>query len=268
TPGTFALMGQVALLYWFSALLKRSPEWWTEGSAVYFALSLDQFSTSVGRFLLHFPHLLRSLNYLTLAIELIAPVLLFSPVWSGPARAAGILLLALLQLGLAASMHLGPFPLVALVALIPLVPTWVWVRRERPGGPEAAPRPLTMYYDGSCEFCRKFVLILKAFLLPADTVIARADEDPQALADMRRGYSWVVVDRQGRRFFRSSALAAVLRESVFRPLAWALERAPLRALADAVYVWVANHRPFLTRLVSPLTFRPLRLRTGWLAGLI
>jgi predicted DCC family thiol-disulfide oxidoreductase YuxK len=269
TAGTFALMGQVALLYGFSALLKRSPEWWTEGSAVYFALSLDQFSTSVGRFLLHFPHLLRSLTYLTLAIELIAPALLFSPVWSGPARAAGIVLLVLLQLGLAASMHLGPFPVIALVALIPLVPTWVWARRERPGGGgEAAPRPLTMYYDGTCEFCRKFVLILKTFLLPADTVVARADEDPQALADMRREYSWVVVDRRGRRFFRSAAMAAVLRESIFRPLAWALERPPLRALADAVYGWVANHRPLLTRLVSPLTFRPLRSRTGWLAGLI
>lgn len=269
TVGTLALMAQVAMLYWFSALLKRSPEWWVEGSAVYYALSLEQFSSSVGRFLLQFPQLLRSLTYLTLGIELLAPVLLFSPFWSGPARAAAVLLLALLQLGLAVAMHLGHFPLVALVALIPLLPAWLWARRGRPGDERQTPaRPLTIFYDGSCEFCRKSVLILKAFLLAPDTVIARAEDDPQALAEMTREHSWVVVDREGRRWFRSSALAAVLRTSVFRPLAWALERAPIRALADAIYVWVANHRPFLTRLISPLTFRPLRFGTGWPAALI
>src|SRR5262249_39468156 len=38
TVGTVALMAQVAMLYWFSALLKHSTEWWGEGSAVYYAL--------------------------------------------------------------------------------------------------------------------------------------------------------------------------------------------------------------------------------------
>ncbi len=267
TAGTLALMAQVAMLYWFSALLKHSPEWWGEGSAVYYALSLEQFSTFAGRFLLQFPQLLKSLTYLTLGIELAAPVLLFFPFWSGPARAAGILLLALLQLGLGVSMHLGHFPLVALVALIPLLPASLWARPGRPGDERRTDaRALTIFYDGSCEFCRKFVLILKGLLLAPDTVIARADDDPQALAEMRREHSWVVVDREGRRFFRSSAMAAVLQTSVFRPLAWALERAPIRALADVIYVWVANHRPFLTRVVSPLTFRPLQFGTGRLAA--
>ncbi len=270
TIGTFAFMAQVALVYWFSALLKRSPEWWTEGSAVYYALSLEQFATSAGRFLLQFPHLLRSLTFLTLAIEVVAPILLFSPIWSGPARAAAVLLIAMLQVGLAVCLHLGHFPLVALVALIPLLPTWLWARKERPGDERQAAekRPLTIYYDGSCEFCRKFVLILKAFLLAPATAIARAQDDPQALAEMTREHSWVVVDRDGRRYFRSSALAATLRTSILRPLAWTLEHAPTAALADRLYVWVANHRPLLTRLVSPLTHRPLQFRTGWLAGLL
>jgi predicted DCC family thiol-disulfide oxidoreductase YuxK len=270
TIGTIAFMAQVALLYWFSALQKHSPEWWTEGSAVYYALSLEQFATSVGRFLVQFPQLLRSLTFLTLAIEVVAPILLFSPIWSGPARAAAVLLLALFQLGLAVSMHLGHFPVVALVALIPLLPTWLWARKERPGDERqaAAKRPLTIYYDGRCEFCRKFVLILKAFLLAPDTVIARAQDDPQALAEMTREHSWVVVDRDGGHYFRTSAMAAALRTSILGPLAWTLERAPIRALADRIYVWVANHRPLLARLVSPLTYRPLRLRTGRLASLL
>lgn len=270
TVGTLALMAQVAMLYWFSALLKRSPEWGSEGSAVYFALSLEQFATSVGRSLLQFPHLLRSLTYLTLAIEVAAPLLLFFPFWSAQARLAALLLLALLQVGLAVCMHLGHFPLVALVALIPLVPPWPVVRRGRPGDERqtAARRPLVIYYDGGCAFCRKFVLILKAFALAPDTVIARAQDDPQALAEMMREHSWVVVDRDGRHYFRTAALAAALRSSVFKPLAWILERAPIRALGDRVYRWVANHRSLLAQLVAPLTFRPLQLRTGWLAALL
>jgi predicted DCC family thiol-disulfide oxidoreductase YuxK len=270
TVGTLALMAQVAMLYWFSAWLKQSPEWGIEGSAVYYALSLEQFATSVGRYLLQFPHLLRSLTYLTLAIEVAAPLLLFSPFWSGQARLAAILLIALLQLGLAVCMHLGHFPLVALVALIPLVPTWLWVRRDRPGDERqtGARRPLTIYYDGGCDFCRKLVLMLKAFALAPDTVIARAQDDPQALAEMTREHSWVVVDRDGRHYFRTSALAAALRTSIFKPLAWTLERAPIRALGDRVYRWVANHRSLLARLVSPLTFRSLQLRTGWIAALL
>ena len=269
TFGTLGLMGQVALLYWFSALLKHIAEWWINGTAVYYALSLEQFSTSVGRFLLRFPDLLRSLNFLTLAVEVSTPLLLFAPFWSAAARTGAIVLAGALQLGLALCMHLGHFPVVALVALVPLLPTWLWGREDRPGGErEAASPPLTIYYDGGCEFCRKCVLILKAFLLPSATRVVPAQDDPQALTEMTRERSWIVVDRGGQHHLRASALAAALRASRLGPLAWVLERASVRAAADRLYGWVAAHRSLLGRLVTPLEFGPLRYRTGWVAGLL
>jgi uncharacterized membrane protein YphA (DoxX/SURF4 family) len=112
TAGSVALMAQVAFLYWFAVLLKSGPEWWRDGSDVYYALSLEQFATPVGRFLLHFPQWLRFLTFLTMAVEVLVPVLLFSPVMAGPARSAAVLLMVALQLGLLICMHLGHFPLV------------------------------------------------------------------------------------------------------------------------------------------------------------
>ena len=126
TIGSVSLMAQIAFVYGFGVILKSGPEWRTDASAVYYALSLEQFATPVGRFLLQFPCLLRSLTVLTLAIETLAPILLFCPFMAGPVRTASIFLMMALQVGLLISMHLGHFPLVAVVTVIGLLPTWVW----------------------------------------------------------------------------------------------------------------------------------------------
>ncbi len=272
TVGSLSLMAQVAFVYWFAALLKTGPEWRTDSSAVYYALSLEQFATPVGRFLLQFPYLLRLLTFLTLAIEVLAPVLLFSPFMTGPARTTSILLMVALQLGLLICLHLGHFPLVAIVAVIGFLPTWLWSQAEDRGGRRGqrttTTRALSIYYDGSCEFCRKMVLILKTFCLARETAILRTQDDPDALADMTREHSWVVVDHDGKRYFKSSALAVVLRRSAWWPLAWMLDRTPVRAFADRVYDWVAKNRSPLARLMSPLRYRPLELRTHWLTSVL
>jgi len=265
-------MAQVALMYWSSVLLKRGPEWWTEGSAVYYALSLEQFATPAGRFLLQFPDLLRFLTFLTLAIETLAPVLLFSPLMAEALRTASVVHLIGLQLGLLVCMHLGHFPLVAIVAVIGLLPTGLWSlveeyrsrRRQR----RAATHPLRIYYDGGCDFCRKMALLLRTFLLAPGTAILQAQGDPHILPVMVREHSWVVVDQNGNRYFRSAAMAAVLRNSMWWPVAWVIDRPPVRALADQGYAWIATHRSMLTRLVSPLRYRPLDLRTHWLMGVL
>src|SRR5215210_4692651 len=56
---TVGLFMQIAFVYWFTAALKSGPEWRVDGTALYYALSLDQLSTSVGQYLLNFPELLK-----------------------------------------------------------------------------------------------------------------------------------------------------------------------------------------------------------------
>lgn len=126
TIGSLALTTQIAFLYGFAVILKSGPEWRTDGSAVYYALSLEQFATPAGRLLLQFPGLLRASTLLTLALEALSPVLLFCPFMAGPVRTASICLMFVFQIGLLLTLHLGHFPLVAMVAVIGLLPTWAW----------------------------------------------------------------------------------------------------------------------------------------------
>ena len=56
---TFGLFMQIAFVYWFTAALKAGPEWRSDYTALYYALSLDQLATPIGHLLLDFPSLLQ-----------------------------------------------------------------------------------------------------------------------------------------------------------------------------------------------------------------
>lgn len=129
SAGAAALLLQVCFVYWFAAALKSDPAWRSEGTAVYYALSLDQFATPLGKYLLGFPGLLRWLTFATLGLEVFGPALLFLPFRNGPVRTAvvaGFLLFHLAGLGLC--LELGVFPWVCAVAWSALLPGWFWDR--------------------------------------------------------------------------------------------------------------------------------------------
>jgi hypothetical protein len=128
--GTAALTLQVCFMYWFAVALKSDPVWRSEGSAVYYALHIEQLVTPLGKYLLGFPQLLKILTFATLAIEAIGPLLLFVPVFTGPIRTAVVVMFILFHLvGLGLCLELGPFPYVCAVAWLALLPTWFWERK-------------------------------------------------------------------------------------------------------------------------------------------
>jgi hypothetical protein len=121
---------QICFVYWFTAALKSDPVWWPDGTAVYYALSIEQFATPLGKYLLNFPDLLQLLTYATLALEVLGPLLLFVPFFTGPIRFGIVVSFMLFHLiGLGLCMELGPFPYVCAVAWMALLPTWFWERR-------------------------------------------------------------------------------------------------------------------------------------------
>ncbi|HXG04894.1 MAG TPA: HTTM domain-containing protein, partial [Candidatus Binatia bacterium] len=124
--GTVAYLVQMVLVYGISALRKSSPEWRSEGSALYYALSLDHLTTPLGEALLAFPGLLRVLTHGVFWLEVMAPVLLLAPVWKVGARCLVIGALALMHLGIAATLRVGLFPWIAVVTLVPFLPGPVW----------------------------------------------------------------------------------------------------------------------------------------------
>jgi hypothetical protein len=129
SAGSAALVLQVGFVYWFSAALKSDPSWRSEGTAVYYALSIDQFATPLGHYLLGFPGLLRVLTFATLGLEAVGPALLFVPWQAGRVRLAVVASFLLFHLvGLRLCLELGPFPWVCAVAWLALLPGLFWDR--------------------------------------------------------------------------------------------------------------------------------------------
>ncbi|MDP3735463.1 MAG: HTTM domain-containing protein [bacterium] len=239
---TAGFMIQVAAVYVFAGLVKTSVEWTREGSAIYYALSIDQFTRPFGYFLLQFPDLLRLLTFATLLFELFGPLLLFAPVFTRQLRFAAVAGFIAMHLGFMASMRLGPFPWIGIITMLALLPSFVWDfasrharARQRAG--------LTIYYDGECGFCASLSRYLKTFLLLAPARLLVAATDERAAREMAEHNSWVVVDADGRRHFVFDGVVAVIRAS---PIIWflapMLTLPPVSALGEWLYVRVARRR--------------------------
>lgn len=124
--GVAGLFLQIAFMYWFAIILKSGREWREDGTALYYALSSDQLISPTGAYLLNFPEVLKVLSFGTLAIEALAPILLFSPFLKGPLRTAGVALIMSLHFGILLAMNIGVFPLISAFCMICYLPTWFW----------------------------------------------------------------------------------------------------------------------------------------------
>jgi hypothetical protein len=126
TAGTVALIIQILSVYWISAVQKiHSPDW-QYGAAVYYALSIDQFVTPFGQWILQKQGLPEILTQSVLWFEILAPFLLFSPAFFGRFRTATIIAFGILHLGFGLSLRLGLFPWISFVAMLVLLPSSFW----------------------------------------------------------------------------------------------------------------------------------------------
>ncbi len=125
--GTLALLLQVCFVYWFTALLKTDPSWSVDGTAIWYALSIEQYATPLGTQLLNYPHLLKFLTFATFYLEAFGPFFAFSPIWTAPLRMATVVAFWIFHLiGLNFTMELALFPYICAVGWLPFVPKWFW----------------------------------------------------------------------------------------------------------------------------------------------
>jgi hypothetical protein len=122
---SFATIGyllQLLAVYFFAALLKTSPEWRTEGTALYYALSLDQMVFPIGKLIYPYPGLLKFLTISVWWLELIAPILFLIPFRNSAFKKAGILLIASLHFGISLTLFVGLFFLIGIATLLGAIP--------------------------------------------------------------------------------------------------------------------------------------------------
>lgn len=123
---SLAILIQVCHVYWMGAAMKNGDEWLRDGTAVYYALSLDQFVSTTGRELLRFPSLCRAFTFGTWWLEVIGPALAFLPYRIGLWRIGLVAVFWALHIGFWICLRLGPFPLTMMVAWLLFLPSEFW----------------------------------------------------------------------------------------------------------------------------------------------
>jgi hypothetical protein len=118
----FVYVCHIFYVYFFSALLKSSPEWNGEFTALYYALSFEQIVTPFGQYIYPFGDFLKFMTMLTFYTELVLPFLLFVPFITAYCRLAFILIICLLHLGISLTLYVGLFPLISIASVIGLAP--------------------------------------------------------------------------------------------------------------------------------------------------
>ena len=236
---TAAILLQAMAVYFFGACLKNS-EWYQDGTAIYYALQLDDMATG-------FAHLWRDQHWLTVPLtryvwwlELIGPLLIFSPWLRVPLRLLMMFAFISMQVGFIFNLHIGLFPLISILSILLFTPTETWDALEQRFWPSAG-AGWQMYYDQDCSFCLKMCWLLKTFLGLKQTPITPAQSDPEIAEILEREFSWVVVTPEGERLRKWSAMVGV-----FSASPWLKWLAPVLAwptrLGNKMYDWVAAHR--------------------------
>jgi hypothetical protein len=241
-PASAALILQVCFVYWFAVAWKSGAPWREEGSAVYYALSVDGFSTRFAHFLLNFPVVMKLLTRATMVLELFGPVLLFIPFANGLLRTLAVASFIAFHAGLGVCLELGFFPPTCWLAWIALLPTWFWdklgTRFDDP-----AREGLVVYYDAGRRAAGKAAARLRTFLLldGAELVPLAQDEARQAAAAKRN--SWLVVAGPGKDRFGYEAVVHLARLSpLFFPVAGLLTWWPPRAVGEWVFRRIGGSR--------------------------
>lgn len=240
---TAAVLLQIFEEYFFAALFKGGDEWHSAGNAVYYALSVEQFTTSIG---IWFRETFRPLlPFLTRSVwwfELLGPFFLFAPFRRGWIRLVFVALFAAMHLNFEIMLGIGTFPFICIVGLVPFLPTAFldrverWVRgRERPGRLVHAPGVLA---------AERGTTILRELLFLEKTPVLSAPAAKLERALVNRGEwlgDWAFEDATGALHNGPAALFAAMEASpVFRPVGRLCRTWPLRAGVRAAYRFVVR----------------------------
>ncbi|QDX41105.1 HTTM domain-containing protein [Salarchaeum sp. JOR-1] len=191
---TAGLLVQVVAVYAVNAALKSRGDAWLAGTAVRYVFSLDQFLRPLGELLAGSPALLTAADYAWVALLLASPLLLLT---AGRVRGALAALLSAGHLGMLATMTLGVFPLVTVVALLVFQPPGVWDRVPDPQPwfdrlarrlPEL-PRPSAPWALGR-RGTRVLSILLLAFVLVWNAAAVGVVQPPESAPVQPSERSW------------------------------------------------------------------------------
>ena len=237
---TVAILFQAMAVYFFSAFLKSGSEWYEDGTAIYYALNLDEVATGLAHYWRNEHWLTVPLTRFVWWLELLGPILIFTPLLRVPVRLLMMFLFIAMEVGFILNLHIGLFPFISITSILLFTPTETWDALARRFWP-AAGDGLTMYYDQDCGFCLKMCWLLKTFLGLKAAQIIPAQTNAEMAEILEREFSWVVVTPSGERLIKWPAMVAVFAASPSGRFLAPMLSWPQR-LGNRLYDSVANNR--------------------------
>lgn len=130
--GTFALILQLCLMYYFTGNAKMT-KYWHDGTALQYVLMFDDYGRPVRHLMLLAPIVLPLFTWGTLGLEMMGPFFLWVPWFTRSIRLALIAVFISFHLGIELTMTVGLFSWVSIAAWLLLLPDVVWEFRWRRG---------------------------------------------------------------------------------------------------------------------------------------
>ena len=131
SAGTAGYFIQIALIYIINALLKTGRQWLPDGTAVFYALSIDAFRTGFGAFLLLFPQALKIVSWAIRPWYFAGIFLLFLSFRNFGLRIFTIAAFMSMHILFGLSMVLGTFTPIMICAFLPFIPAKAWELNPR-----------------------------------------------------------------------------------------------------------------------------------------
>lgn len=125
SAGTVAYLVQILSIYFFSVFLKTGNTW-MDGTAVYYTLQLEHYTTWFGTLVGKNMAITKFLTYFTMVLEQYGFLLFLIPFKWQWFRFIGVSLYISLHAGFILTMNLGIFPEVCIIAWVACFPPMVW----------------------------------------------------------------------------------------------------------------------------------------------
>lgn len=123
TVASLGVLLQMLVMYVANGVHKLEGDLWMGGEAVAYVMQADHFTYHLGNHVTAFPTLLRAATYAWVALLFVSPLLILL---TGYSRAAVASLFVGMHLGMAATMRIDIFPVIAVVGFVPFYQTPVW----------------------------------------------------------------------------------------------------------------------------------------------
>jgi len=120
---TMGYLLQISFFYTFAGFIKSHAQWTTEGTALYYTVSIHEFAKPSAQILLQHPRLMHYMTFYVLWLERYGSLFFFIPLMNTYFRLLAIVGFMLFHIGILLTMELRFFQWICLISLIGFLPT-------------------------------------------------------------------------------------------------------------------------------------------------